>query len=396
MLTSIPWHIITCEYPPQFGGVSDYTRMVATGLAAAGDEVHVWSPALTALNGDSERRNEPVENAAGPIVHRELGQFARADLHHAGSLLDQFVGPKRLFVQWVPHGYGYRSMNLQFCYWLKNRAAKHGDSVELMVHEPYLAFGEGSWKQAGVAAVHRLMTRLLMKAATRVWISIPAWEERLRPYAMGRQISFRWLPVMSNVDIVSDPVSVQAIRARYANNGNQIVGHFGTYDLNIAGRLATSIPLLLAENSGCDILLLGRGSEAMRNALLASHPQLAERIHASGTLSSRELSMHLKTCDVLMQPYVDGVSSRRTSVMAGLSHGVPVVTTKGKFTEPIWSESDAVMLTRVDDTAALVRQTAGLLSDESERRRLGDAGALLYREHFSLENTINTLRAAVS
>ena len=38
------WHILTGEYPPQPGGVSDYSRMVAHGLAAAGDEVVVWAP----------------------------------------------------------------------------------------------------------------------------------------------------------------------------------------------------------------------------------------------------------------------------------------------------------------------------------------------------------------
>ena len=38
------WHLITCEYPPRTGGVSDYTRLVAEGLSEAGDEVHVWCP----------------------------------------------------------------------------------------------------------------------------------------------------------------------------------------------------------------------------------------------------------------------------------------------------------------------------------------------------------------
>ncbi len=28
-----PWHIVTGEYPPQPGGVSDYTEAVARGLA---------------------------------------------------------------------------------------------------------------------------------------------------------------------------------------------------------------------------------------------------------------------------------------------------------------------------------------------------------------------------
>ena len=38
------WHIVTSEYPPDVGGVSDYTRQVAEGLARMGDEVHVWCP----------------------------------------------------------------------------------------------------------------------------------------------------------------------------------------------------------------------------------------------------------------------------------------------------------------------------------------------------------------
>src|SRR5262249_40199976 len=38
------WHLITGAYPPQPGGVSDYTHLVASGLAEAGDMVHVWCP----------------------------------------------------------------------------------------------------------------------------------------------------------------------------------------------------------------------------------------------------------------------------------------------------------------------------------------------------------------
>ena len=40
-MTGVTWQVITGEYPPQPGGVGDYTAQVAAGLAAAGDEVHV-------------------------------------------------------------------------------------------------------------------------------------------------------------------------------------------------------------------------------------------------------------------------------------------------------------------------------------------------------------------
>ena len=102
------------------------------------------------------------------------------------------------------------------------------------------------------------------------------------------------------------------------------------------------------------MLFMGRGSQAMRDELVKRYPELAGRLHAAGTLAAAELSLHISACDVMLQPYIDGVSSRRTSVMVGLSHGVPVVTTSGRLTETLWAESGAVALAPVEDMAALV------------------------------------------
>ena len=70
-------------------------------------------------------------------------------------------------------------------------------------------------------------------------------------------------------------------------------------------------------------------------------PRLAGRIHATGGQSSRSVSIALAACDLMIQPYEDGVSSRRTGVMAALIHKRPVITTTGESTEPIWSEAGA-------------------------------------------------------
>jgi hypothetical protein len=42
-MPALTWAILTGEYPPQAGGVSDYTRLVARGLAECGDRVHDWN-----------------------------------------------------------------------------------------------------------------------------------------------------------------------------------------------------------------------------------------------------------------------------------------------------------------------------------------------------------------
>jgi glycosyltransferase involved in cell wall biosynthesis len=379
-------HFITCEYPPRVGGVADHTRLVAEGLAAAGDSVHVWCPAEVC---------EEAFAAEGVTVHRELGRFRPPDLRRVGRALNQFDGPRRLLVQWVPHGYGYRSMNAWFCLWLCARAFVRGDEVTLVVHEPFLAFGEGSRRQDVVAFVHRLMTTALLSSARRVWTTIPKWEKCLRPYALGRRLPFGLLPVPSTTPVAASAEETAATRALYVKENVQLVAHFGTYGGQVTRALARLVPRLLSmRETNCAMLLLGQGGEAMREEIVRARPELAERIHATGTLAAEEVSRHLAACDLLLQPYPDGVSARRTSVMAGLAHGLAVVTTKGVLTETLWKESGAVALAAVDDDDALLDEVRRLLSSNEERARLGAAARKLYRERFELSHIIAALRRA--
>src|SRR5581483_9620197 len=152
-------HIITPEYPPQSGGVSDYVVQLAEGLAQEGEDVHVWVPS------DPKSAGSVAENGSGVHVHRDLGRVGPEDLKAVGKKLDRFPAPRRILLQWVPHGFGYRSMNLGLCFWLWKRA-RRGDRVEIMVHEAFLVF-EGSWRQYFAALVHRLMTVILMGASER-------------------------------------------------------------------------------------------------------------------------------------------------------------------------------------------------------------------------------------
>lgn len=396
-------HIITSEYPPQPGGVSDYTRIVAEGLAAAGDEVHVWCPGLECGDlaplsyrnseldclGDAKKQSGGKPPHSKVFVHPEMGAFTPRALRVVSRRLNQFPAPRRVLVQWVPHGYGCRSMNLVFCLWLWLRSLR-GDRVELMVHEPSLGFGEGSWKHNVVAFVHRLMTIVLLRATRRVWVSIPAWETRWRPYALGRAVEFHWLPVGSNIPTVGAPQQARQVRAHFVNDGCLLVGHFGSYDTNTSDLLLKSVPELLKEEN-TKLLLLGYGSEQMREALVAHDASIADRIHATGGLSAAELSPHISACDLMLQPYIDGVSSRRTSTMTALSHGVPVATTRGKFTESLWAESTAIALAPVEDVSLLIKETRRLLP-EAARNGIRTAARKFYIEHFDSARTIARLR----
>ena len=266
-------HLLTPEYPPMPGGVSDYTQNIAHALAQAGEEVHVWCPAIA-----------PRPARAGVVVHPDLGRFGPRDLERVGRLLDGFDQPRRLVVQWVPHGYGRRAMNVSFCLWLWRRSVA-GDLVELVVHEPFVTFS-GGIRQLAVAAVQRAMTMIIMAAARRVWVTTRAWTPLLEPYLAGRGIEIQWLPVPSNLP-PADAATVNEVRKRYASGKGGLVGHFGTHGPLVTSLLDDAIVLAAEAHPSARFLLIGSGSEAFRSALVTSDRGLADRVDATGPLERR-------------------------------------------------------------------------------------------------------------
>jgi glycosyltransferase involved in cell wall biosynthesis len=126
--------------------------------------------------------------------------------------------------------------------------------------------------------------------------------------------------------------------------------------------------------------------------VLGEHRELAGRLRAIGEASAETVAAVLGACDLLLQPYPDGVSTRRTSLMAGLALGVPALTTQGVATEPLWCDEGLVALAPAGDDAALHAYAERLLADPAGRRELGARGGAGYARHFSIENTVRALR----
>jgi len=271
-----------------------------------------------------------------------------------------------------------------------------GDEIDIVVHEPCLAFDEGSWRQKLVAAVHRFMTVILLLAAHQVWITIPAWESRWRPWALGRKVPFQWLPVPSNIPVNSDPGSVTQVRRRYLTGTGFLLGHFGTHGASVTKLLEKILPLLLDQHSEATVLLIGSGSDRFREKLLIAAPVLAGRVHATGSLCPVELSSHLLACDLMLQPYPDGISTRRTSAMAAMAHGRPMVTTSGHLTEGFWIESRVAAITPAHQEGAFVEAASRLLADGAERSRMGRQSMEFYAQKFDLRHIVATLRGSIA
>ncbi len=373
-------HLITGEYPPAPGGVADYTAEVAAALGEAGETVHVWCPG----------RSRDVEIERRVHVHRVLGGLGRADLRRADAALDACAAPRRLLVQWVPHAFGRRSLNVAFCWWVLRRA-RAGDRVEIMVHEPFLPF---AWRPAQLAAalVHRAMTAILLRAASYVWVATPAWISAWQPYALGRRVPFAWLPEPASVPVhPSARAESEAVRRALIPPGGCLVGSFSSGSPFARQVLAEVIPPILDQHPSAVLLLIGAGSVRARETLVARQPALAARTHATGALDPSGVSAHLSACDLALQLYPDGICTRHSSALTVMAHGVPMVTTEGRFTENVWRTSDAVALVPSADRDGLVARVNRLLDDAPARDALRGRALDLYSERFDLRHTVGAL-----
>jgi glycosyltransferase involved in cell wall biosynthesis len=373
------WQIITGEYPPQPGGVSDYTRVVACGLVAAGDEVHVWAPRCSA----SELAD------AGVVVHRLAGRFGVRTLARLDARLVR-AGGGSILIQYEPQALGWKGMNLPFCLWL---ARGRREMTLVMFHEVMFPLERGRPLKDNLrGVVNRSMASLAARAATRIFVATPYWVEVLRA-RVGISARADWLPIPSAIPVVHDEAATLAIRRRLAPAGGMIVGHFSTYPEATRRMLASVIPQVLAADPRLTILLLGTSGAEFRATLGTLSSELSARTHATGTLAADNLSSHLSACDLMVQPYPDGASARRSSLIAALAHGRPVLTTIGPATDSCWSDSGAVALVS-HDAAAVARGIEDLLADPTRRSCYGARAAALHRTRFAPERTIEALRAA--
>jgi glycosyltransferase involved in cell wall biosynthesis len=374
----VAWQMLTGEYPPQPGGVSDYTRLMARGLADAGDRVDVFAPPC----------KQPGVPDPGVTVHRLPDHFGLRSLRILSRHLSATPAPRRLLVQYVPHAFGWKALNIPFCLWLLSRRR---DSVWVIFHEvafPIQREQALRWNVLGLGT--RLMAAIVSRAADRAFVSTLSWRPLVTSLVRGGT-PVSWLPVPSSIAVVSDPRGIFEVRARYSR-GHGLVGHFGTYGRAIRMQLDRALPILVT-SADCRVLLMGRGSAEMRSDLVARHAVLLERIHATGDLTPDQVSCHVGACDVMLQPYPDGISTRRTSAMVALSHRRPLVTTSGHLTEPLWAASEAVVMVPVGDDAGLAKATADLLDHPVRLEQLGAAAVALYDRWFETRHSIAVLRA---
>jgi glycosyltransferase involved in cell wall biosynthesis len=254
-----------------------------------------------------------------------------------------------------------------------------------MVHEPYVPMINWRWTVMG--AGQRIQLMALKTSADFLFASIEKWARDL-----GRAFPRKpWahLPIGSNL-----PDMRQSRRSERERMGI-------TRDEVVIATLGTGHPSRLGDYIVRSVNAVARKGQKTRLLNLGTGPlSLIDldhrvRVHTPGPLPGQALARQLASADMFLAPFVDGVSTRRTSLMAALQHGLTLVGTDGPLTDTVLRQAQhALRLVPVGLPDLFASAVEELAESSDKRVALGVGARVLYERSFDWPVLANRLASA--
>lgn len=280
--------ILSPGFPLVPGGVTDHTARLKANWEAAGHNVRVI--------GD-------------PAVGAE--QLAR-DLRQDGVTA--------VLIQYVPFLYGRRGVS-SFPRTLARSAVRLGLRVTTFVHEPWVPPTRLPWLV--LSPIQRRQLRNLMRASDTVVTAVPAWKQMLAADEI--------VHVGSTLGEAPRPGQSELLEAAVV---------FSPF----AAGLDWDWIAAAAAALGNDLIVVGASAVEMR-----THPIVKRYARRSweylGRLPEHDVLIALAHARLILAPFVDGLTARRTSAMAALSTGARVLSNTGPLFDPMFWDSPVSIVT---------------------------------------------------
>ena len=364
-MTNRPIALLSAEYPPQPGGVGDYTACLAAALAATGRTVAVIT---------SARPAESWRDPPGVTVYRVVRDWGWGCWGDVAQTL-RVVQPAVVCIQYQTGAYRLHGA-INGLPWRLRAAGPAWVTTFHDLREPYL------FPKAG--PLRPWANRALMTTSRAVIVTNPQDEAALPSAIRARAVG---IPIGANITPAPPPDWDRvATRAAYgAGPATTLIAYFGFF--NASKGLATLLPALaqLRQTGDYRLLLVGGGTGASDPTDAATWAALQAQISAldlsdavqrSGYGSPATVSAALLSADIAALPFRDGASLRRGSLLAMLAHSVPLVTTTPRATTPrptAWpqlTDGQDTLLVPPDDPPALAAALTRLAADAELRSRL--------------------------
>jgi glycosyltransferase involved in cell wall biosynthesis len=345
--------LLCSERPGHIDAIRSYSLFLCGALRNREDvsaDVYLRTP-----RGDWRKADSEGANARNDLV-RLLATYDAVVLQY-----NPFMWGRWGFAPWLPVAF------------TTLRRSRRRPVIALMVHEPYVPMVNWRWTLMGLW--QRAQLESLRVAADVVFASIEAWADMLARRRLARLTVH--LPVGANFP---DKREARPLIRKHLglDDGALVLAVFGTANpsrhLDYVVASANALARLRTP-----VFLLNLGADAPH--LSSLDPRV--HVHEPGQLPEGELASYLASADIFLAPFIDGVSTRRGSMMAALQHGLPIVGTAGPLTDgALRDATHALRLTPVDNPNAFVEAVCDLARDAGDRLRMGHAARALYEASF--------------
>lgn len=314
--------ILSPGYPQSLGGVTDHTHRLVSHWSTPEMPAHVLA-----------------ETTAPPS--EVIGALAAS-------------GIDALLIQYVPFLFGRRGVS-SYPERLARTARAAGLRVTTFVHEPWVPPTRLPWLV--LSPIQRRQLRRLIAVSDATVTAVPEWAAMLGPEVgvvyVGSTLGD------APPQATEPPLEAPTVFSPFAAGLR--------WDWIAAAAEAIAGPGHLT--------LIGAGyAEAATHHLLA--PWADAQWDWRGRLPAPEVLGLLARAPLVLAPFVDGITGRRTSIMAALSSGARVVTSSGHLWDPFFAQGPIGIAATKDEFVRLARDAwarADPPSARTDRRTWYDA-----------------------
>lgn len=359
--------LLCAQYPPDRSGIGDYTHFAANALAKQGHEVEI----VTSIGA---RDSVSYPTVQGVRLHRSVAGWGIRYLPQNLGLLRE-VPQGTVILQYAPHAFARRGIALapSLLPWLLRFSTNH--RVVVNFHEICIPLSFSPIRFAG-SLWQRFMAFLVGSPANALSAVTSQWARQLRRCGLWKQVTV--IPVGSNIPLASiDAIQRNELRYRLGVRNDVLVGSFGPSGVGRDAELLLKVFAQLRLSHRVRLVLLGafgvrRGSD-WRDVV------------RTGYLPHEDVSRVLSSCDVFVLPFRMGVSARRTTAVAALLHGLPLLTTRGPATDDVFLEGESVFLAPAGSSTELLAALERLVENQELRIQLGTKARFLHASYFDWE-----------
>lgn len=253
----------------------------------------------------------------------------------------------------------------------------HGAKICAVFHDIRYDQARG-WKQRLRVAFQYRTMRLALRWAERCVLTVPASQVPWLPKNSAKAV---FIPVGSGIPETRSQVQNCGAKP----DGVRTVAVFGVTGGAQAENESEDISYVvrdaISKSGNLRLLILGRGSSEAEALLLRDLEGSGVELSALGVLPAEQIRENLAKADVLL--CVRGhISSRRSSAIAGIACGLPIVGYRGEETAFPITEA-GVLLAENGNRDGMADALCRVLSDEKLREELRQRSVAAEKKYFS-------------